>query len=516
MVFRSRCGRWVSIFLWSVLLGHAGLALADDAPLWFVDGRPTADAAEALRLLASAPEDGLDADDYQAGALAQLVDQAGRGAPLAAQASLALTRAMERLLSDLHAGRVAPRDIHMTFKLPPTQFDAAAYLRAAVASHTLTASVRMAAPSLPLYAALRRALTHYRALESNAAVQGRLPAAPKKVEPGQPYAGVAELAQRLSALGDLPAGAQVGQVYAGALVDGVKAFQSRHGLTPDGVLGKNTFTALDTPVAARIRQIELTLERLRWTPLQLGEKMIVVNIPEFVLRAYELKEGGMRLSMNVIVGKAMNTRTPLFVEDMKFIEFSPYWNIPPSILKSETLPRLLRDPAYFDREGLEFVGSDGRAMAALSRANLDAVQHGQLRLRQRPGQRNALGDIKFIFPNNDNIYLHHTPAVTLFGRDRRDLSHGCIRVEDPVALAKFVLSDQPEWSEARIRAAMDSGKSNTLRLAHPLPVVIAYATVIVKNNQVYFFDDIYGNDKLLDLALKRTASARRAGLEAAG
>jgi murein L,D-transpeptidase YcbB/YkuD len=144
------------------------------------------------------------------------------------------------------------------------------------------------------------------------------------------------------------------------------------------------------------------------------------------------------------------------------------------------------------------------------------VQHGQLRLRQRPGQRNALGDIKFIFPNNDNIYLHHTPAVTLFGRDRRDLSHGCIRVEDPVALAKFVLSDQPEWSEARIRAAMDSGKSNTLRLAHPLPVVIAYATVIVKNNQVYFFDDIYGNDKLLDLALKRTASARRAGLEAAG
>jgi L,D-transpeptidase YcbB len=187
---------------------------------------------------------------------------------------------------------------------------------------------------------------------------------------------------------------------------------------------------------------------------------------------------------------------------MRAIEFSPYWNIPPSIAKAEIVPKLRREPGYFEAQGLEFVGTDGHAVAALSEANLDAVMQGKMRIRQRPGEKNALGDIKFIFPNNDNIYLHHTPSVELFGRQRRDFSHGCIRVEDPVALARFVLQNQPEWTEERIRAAMESGKSTTLRLAQPLPVVIAYATVIVKNKQVYFFDDIYGNDKLLDAAMK--------------
>jgi len=238
--------------------------------------------------------------------------------------------------------------------------------------------------------------------------------------------------------------------------------------------------------------------------------MIVVNVPEFVLRAYETKKGGSRVNMNIIVGKALDTQTPLFVEDMRFIEFSPYWNIPPSIAKAETVPRLLRDPAYFEQQGLEFVRSDGLVISVLSKANLEAVMQGQLRIRQRPGPANALGDIKFIFPNNDNIYLHHTPGVHLFKRDRRDFSHGCIRVEDPVALAKFVLQDQPEWTEERIREAMASGQSKTLRLKHPLPVVIAYGTVIVKvDRKVYFFDDVYGNDKVLDAALKAKEEARR-------
>jgi L,D-transpeptidase YcbB len=304
--------------------------------------------------------------------------------------------------------------------------------------------------------------------------------------------------------------AKVGPRYDGALVDGVKAFQSRHGMNPDGVIGKATFEQLNTPLATRIRQIEITLERLRWTPLLLSERMIVVNVPEFALRAYDLKDGGMRLRMNVIVGKALNTRTPLFFEDMRFIEFSPYWNIPPSIARAETVPRLLRDPAYFDKQGLEFVTRDGLVIDHLSNTSIDALKQGKLRIRQRPGPTNALGDIKFIFPNSDNIYLHHTPAVGLFGRDRRDFSHGCIRLEDPVALAKFVLQDQPEWTEERILAAMKSGKSNTLRLERRVPVVIAYATVIMSSDRkVHFFQDVYGNDKLLDQALKAKERARR-------
>jgi L,D-transpeptidase YcbB len=263
--------------------------------------------------------------------------------------------------------------------------------------------------------------------------------------------------------------------------------------------------------AARVRQIELTLERLRWTPLLQGPRMIVINIPEFVLRAYEVRDGriGVVQEMKVIVGKALDTRTPLFDADMRAIEFSPYWNVPSSIARAETVPRLRRDPGYFAREGFEFVGPDGRADAALSAAKLDALSAGRLRIRQRPGPRNALGDIKFVFPNSDHIFLHHTPATELFARDRRDFSHGCIRVEQPVALAKFVLRDRPEWTEERIRQAMGRGESATLRLAEPVRVLIAYGTVLVKGGRVHFFEDIYAQDRRLDAALRQASASRR-------
>ncbi|MFM9435321.1 L,D-transpeptidase YcbB [Janthinobacterium sp. CG_23.3] len=512
MNLRGWRGRGAGVVLSAFLLANAGNAHAEGGAAWFVDGRPSAEAGEALAILQSAPADGLNPDDYQVDMLARAL---GAAAPLtgAEQASLArtLSAAMERYVSDLHFGRINPRDVHAAFALPPKQLDPASYVADAVATHTLPAAVRAAAPQLPLYAGLRQALQQYRALGAHPALQQPLPApAGGKLAPGQAYAGAADLARRLSALGDLPADAKGGAQYRDALVDGVKAFQLRHGLAADGVVGKGTLVQLNTSPAARIRQIELTLERLRWTPLLLGERMIVVNVPEFVLRAYEVKDGGAQLRMNVIVGKALDTRTPLFVKDMLNIEFSPYWNIPPSIAKAETVPRLRRDPAHFSKQGLEFVSAAGTTVPQLSAANLDAVMRGELRIRQRPGPMNALGDIKFIFPNSDNIYLHHTPAVPLFKRDRRDLSHGCIRVEDPVALAKFVLQDQAEWTEQRIRDAMGSGKSHTIRLQRPLPVVIAYGTVIAKNDgKVYFFNDIYGNDKLLDTALKSKESARR-------
>jgi murein L,D-transpeptidase YcbB/YkuD len=257
--------------------------------------------------------------------------------------------------------------------------------------------------------------------------------------------------------------------------------------------------------AARARQIELALERLRWTPLMQGPRMVVINIPEFVLRAYEVNDGriSVRRQMKVVVGKALDTRTPLFDEDMRFIEFSPYWNVPPSIARSEVVPRLRRDPGYLVREGFEFVGADGQVRSTFAAAELDAVLAGRSRIRQRPGPRNALGDIKFVFPNSDNIYLHHTPATQLFERERRDFSHGCIRVERPLELATFVLQGMPAWTEERIRAAMDKRESVTLRLAEPVPVLIAYGTTLVKDGSIHFFDDIYGHDRALDAALRR-------------
>jgi murein L,D-transpeptidase YcbB/YkuD len=210
-----------------------------------------------------------------------------------------------------------------------------------------------------------------------------------------------------------------------------------------------------------------------------------------------------RLTSRVVVGKAVGTRTPLFGAAMRFIEFSPYWNVPPSIALKETVPRLRRDPAYFDREGFEFVASSGEVVHSLTAANLDAVVRGRWRIRQRPGPLNALGGIKFVFPNHDNIYLHHTPATELFERDRRDFSHGCIRVQMPVDLAQFVLRDEPgEWTADRIREEMARGESKTLALHHPLPVLIAYSTVIVKRGKVFFFPDVYRHDERLARALK--------------
>jgi murein L,D-transpeptidase YcbB/YkuD len=371
------------------------------------------------------------------------------------------------------------------------------------------ASEETLVPATPLPqqdAELLAAIARYRQLSGNPAWQKPLPPIPdNKLTTGQPYAGMGLLVQRLGLLGDLPANTPPAARYEGKVVDGIKSFQERHGLTPDGVIGKGTFEQLNIAPEIRVRQLELALERLRSTALPDAPRAIVVNVPEFRLRAYEIRDGKaeVKAAMNVIVGNAQKTRTPLFEAEMQYVEFSPYWNVPPSIAKGETLPKLRHDPAYFDQQGFEFVDGSGRVVGGFSEANLDAVLRGQMRIRQRPGAKNALGDIKFVFPNPDNIYLHHTPTPQLFKKDRRDFSHGCIRVEEPVELAKFVLADDPEWTEERIVQAMTKGRSATLRLRDPFPVIITYTTAVVRDGRVYFFPDIYGHDKILDDAVSQ-------------
>ena len=495
-------------------------ALSNGQPsAWFEGGRPTALAREAIALLAAAADHGLDARDYDAEALARAVAAAAASpalTPAAAELDAALTVAMQRFLHDLALGRIDPRRLQQRFGVAPRSgFDPAAALQAAVARGRLADAVRAAQPPLPLYEQLRTALAQYRALGAPAAWAQPLPPLPVprgsrvgKLEQGQPWSGLPLLADRLQVLGDLAAGVPVPALYEGAMVDAVRAFQQRHGLTVDGVIGRATVAALEVTPAARARQIALTMERLRWTPLMQAPRMIVVNVPEFELRAYEVVDGHIhvREQMRVIVGRALDTRTPLFDETMRFIEFAPYWNIPPSIARKETVPRLRRDPGYWDREGFEFVAGDGRVDPVLTSDKLDAVLAGRLRIRQRPGERNALGDIKFVFPNNDNIFLHHTPGVALFERDRRDFSHGCIRVEKPVELARFVMAGMPGWDEARIRDAMGAGTSTTIRLSAPVPVLIAYGTVLWKNGRIHFYDDLYGHDARLDAALRERPS----------
>jgi murein L,D-transpeptidase YcbB/YkuD len=477
---------------------------------WFDGPRPSAQAQTAIDLLADAASHGLDPRDYNVPALQDALGRAWQGAPPVPESVAALERAlgaaMLRFLQDLHDGRVTPAQISHRFTAAARRpFDAAATLRVALALHDLPLAVRQAAPAAPQYQRLREALARYRSLADQPAWQHDLPPLPRALEPGAAWPGLPLLAERLAALGDLPAtepAARADGRYEGAMIAAVRAFQQRHGLDVDGVIGGATWAALQVRPAQRARQLELSLERMRWTPLLQGPRMIVINIPEFVLRAYDVQGEHIvvKSQMKVIVGKALDTRTPLIGEDMRRIEFKPYWNVPASIARNELVPRLRREPASWAREGFEFVGAHG-VDTVLSETKLQAVLAGTLRIRQRPGPRNALGDIKFVFPNRESIYLHHTPSVGLFSRARRDFSHGCIRLEQPLALAAFALQGNAGWTEARIAAAMTQPESSTVQLAAPIPVVIAYGTALVKDGRVHFFDDIYGHDHLLDAAL---------------
>ncbi len=488
------------------------VAAGDPIVAWIVQGKPTTLAKSAIKILEQAGDEGLNPGDYDAAGLSKEIAASSQGATLSAtkqsELNTNITQSLLRYLHDLHYGRVDPRTVYARFDVPPKNLDLEATLNKALAANDLSLAIKEATPSFPLYKALRPWLATYRGLEGNSAWSGSLPPLPaQKLEPGAAYAGVNLLAARLVSLGDLPAGFVAPERYQGTLVDGVKIFQKRHGLTPDGVIGKSTFEQLNIKPAARVEQIALTMERLRWTPLMVDKRLLVVNLPEFELRGIEINGDQVQipLKMNVIVGKSLNTQTPMFNEQMRAIEFSPYWNVPPSITRAETVPKLRRDPGYFDRQGFEIVTRSGEVVTHLDEAQLAALQSGQSRIRQRPGAQNALGDIKFIFPNNDNIYMHHTPSVGLFQRDRRDFSHGCIRVEAPVELAEFVLKDEPEWTPEKIREAMENGTSKTIRIKNPIMVVIAYATAIVKQRggTIYFYTDIYGHDRQLRAALQK-------------
>lgn len=351
----------------------------------------------------------------------------------------------------------------------------------------------------PLENGLEAALLCYQRLAADPALQAAWqeplpPLGARKLEPGKRWDGIPLLIRRLVALGDLPSPPDSAARYDGELVAAIISFQRRHGLEPDGVIGKDTLAALNVSPATRLRQIELNLARVRQLPF--APRFVLVNVPEFVLRAYAHGEEALR--MKIIVGSAQNrTPTPLLVEEMRHIEFMPYWNVPTSIARKELVLRLRRDPDYFASEGYEFHDGRGGVRSELSEENLAAVLRGQLHLRQRPGPKNALGGIKFVFPNQENIYMHYTPAVRLFAKTRRDFSHGCIRVENPVALARFVLADDPAWDAVRIIEAMRAGPQQSIRLPEPMPVIITYLTAIATDaNRIAFFPDLYGLDKL--------------------
>ena len=289
--------------------------------------------------------------------------------------------------------------------------------------------------------------------------------------------------------------------YADELVPAVKRFQDRHGLNTDGVLGKKTFEALNTPMKERVHQIELSLLRWRELPPDPGERMLVVNIPHYKLFAFErtLDAYQQAMEMKVIVGKSRRKhQTPVMSGEMTYIVFAPYWNIPYKILRDELYPKILSDPDYLASNGYQLVRefSANAEVLPASKENIEKLLSGELKLRQVNGSKNALGSAKFMFPNQHAVYLHGTPAMSLFERDKRDFSHGCVRLANPAALAEYVLGQEQDWSQERIDELIDSGQRKVVSLSTPLPVYLMYATAAADaGGKVYFAPDIYRLDQ---------------------
>ncbi len=478
------------------------------APAWLNDNEPTQQAQAVIDVLKEADSKGLNAEDYDASRWADRMARL-RQSPSSedrARFDAALTVCVMRYVSDLHIGRVNPQHFKFNLNVSAKKYDLPSFLRdKLIHGADIRVELDQVEPPFAGYKRTQQALQRYEELSRQDDGE-QLPVPVKPVEPGNSYDGTPRLTRLLRLLGDLPETTASGNenVYDSPLVDAVKHFQARHGLTPDGRLGAQTLKQLNTPLSFRVEELRLTLERWRWIPFQFSQPPIVVNIPEFRLRAYS-KDGTIGLRMNVIVGKAYRHQTPVFEREMKYVVFRPYWNVPPSIQRSEIVPAIRKDRDYIAKKGFEVVTPQGSVVTS-GTINDDILQQlsaGKLLVRQKPGPTNALGLVKLMFPNEYNVYLHSTPSPQLFSQSRRDFSHGCIRVEKPAELAAWVLRDKPDWSLERVRAAMETGKDNVqVNLTNPVPVLILYGTAIVyEDNQVHFFDDIYGYDSELEKVL---------------
>ena len=348
-----------------------------------------------------------------------------------------------------------------------------------------------------------RALEQYRSLAANDETS-ILPSPKKPVEPGEHYAGIPRLTRLLSRVGDLPVGAfpTNSDLYDGEIVSAVRRFQSRHGLEPDGRIGKATFAQLNTPLSFRVRQLELGLERWQRLSYDFSRPAVMLNLPEFRLRAFNAGHIP-ELEMKIVIGRARRLRTPLLVSEIDAVIFRPPWNVPLSIQRNELISDIMRDPSYISKNDFELVTLQDVVVTEGTTSKLLAqLRAGRLRLRQRPGPKNALGLVKFVFPNEYNIYMHDTPAKSLFARARRDFSHGCIRLERAEDFAEWVLRKDTGWSKERIGAAMQEGESITVQLKQSIPVTTIYVTAVVfGNGEVHFFEDIYGEDAALEKEL---------------
>jgi len=480
-------------------------------PVWFgMDGlHPTAKAlVEAIR---RSDQDGLDPSDYHLEAIDRLLEELSAGpfppdesrAHQWADLDLMLTDALLLLGSHLSGGRINPESLHADWLITPRSLNMLEVLNAtADADHMLDALYQLR-PAHTGYTLLKSALQHLRRL----AEQGGWPRfeSDRTLRPGDSAAAAVALRRRLSISGDLQPSyvAEQPDLYDELLAAAVMRFQSRHGLKPDGVIGAKTRDALNIPVTQRIRQIELSLERWRWLPEDLSDRYIMVNTAAFNLKVMEQERK--KLEMRVVVGRPAR-QSPAFSATMTYLVLNPYWTVPRTIAVEDILPKLTEGPDYLLNQNFKVFSGWGEDAVELDPLTVDwrsfHKHYFPLQLRQEPGRHNALGRIKFMFPNQFAVYLHDTPQRSLFNRFKRDFSSGCIRVEDALALAVYLLADDPQWTPEKLNRIFDDGRRQVVHIPRPITIHLQYMTAWVdENGMLQFREDIYQRDRQLSDAL---------------
>ncbi len=432
------------------------------------------------------------------------------------QFDVAMTVSVMRFISDLRIGRINPQHFNFGIDVANKKYNLAEF----VSDHAVDVTdvpklLSTVEPDSDLYRRTEQALAHYlelARLQPTSAAANPLPMVTKPLKAGDPYPAGNELEQRLvfEEDGHVTAADQdedPKQIITKAASEGLKAYQERHGLTVDGRLTPETVKSLNVPMSQRVQQLQDALERWRWLPEPYLNPRLMVNLPEFVLRGYS-PDHKLDFTMKVVVGKVVDEhQTPVFAHMMRYLVFRPYWNVPTDIARKELVPKMSANHSYLDSHNFEVINTKGQVIPAYT---VKQVAQGGLMVREKPGPKNSLGLIKFMFPNQYDIYLHSTPATELFNRTRRDFSHGCVRVQKPDELAAWLLEGQKDkdgqdWNIDKVREALNSGPDNhQVNLKTPVPIVLFYVTAEVEEDgHVHFFDDIYGYDDKMQQVLQK-------------
>ncbi|MGI9367127.1 MAG: L,D-transpeptidase family protein [Rhizobiaceae bacterium] len=463
-------------------------------PIWVENGKVSKNAEKTVLQLLTSYKDGLEPADYASPHLVPGMKKF-QAADLAAY-EVKLSNAAVIYGQHLRSGRVAPNSINREVKIFPERLSADKLLDRLKASKTPAVELATLSPQTDRYARLR---DHLLALKLQQAGGGWIQVPEGEVlKPGMEDERIEALRKRLKQSGDLTSDVSGSNIYDDQLVEAVKKFQARLGLAIDGVIGPATLAQMNITIDQRIDQVVLNLERRRWMQADFGRTYIFVNLADQVLKL--VKDDDTLHAELVQVGLPYH-RTPVFSDQMSYLEFNPYWNVPYSIATKEYLPKLKRNPYALQSQNIRVL-SNGKSInpgsvpwGSYSRGNFP------FRLRQDPGQKNALGRVKFMFPNKFNVYIHDTPSKSKFAKDSRYFSHGCVRLRSPMDLAEKILGMQGV-SRTKIDNIVASKKRTVVKLKEKLPVHITYLTAWVnKDGSVHYRRDIYGRDKILAKAL---------------